>query len=75
MKANGVTLYNPHAKKQFESDFGAYACDTKTALDSTQPRRNGFLFFQTPDKRPVDMTQRLTLVVERLPQPVNIPLN
>jgi hypothetical protein len=75
MKANGVTLYNPHSKKQFESDLGSYALDTKTPLDSNQPRRRGFLFFQTPDKRPVDSSQKLTLVVERLPQPATIPLN
>lgn len=72
MKANGVRLYNPHGKKQFESDLGAYAFDTKTPLTSN---RSGFLFFQTPDKRPVDTSQKLTLVIERLPQPASITLN
>ena len=75
MKANGVFLYNPYSKKQFQSDLGAYGIDLKTTLDSTQPQRRGFLFFQTPDKRPVENNQKLTLVIERLPQPVNIPLN
>jgi hypothetical protein len=75
MKANGVRLYNPNSKKQFESDFSAYAFDTKAPLDSNQPRRSGFLFFQSPDKRPVDTSQKLTLVIERLPQPASIPLN
>jgi hypothetical protein len=75
MKANGVFLYNPYSKKQFQSDFGAYGLDLKTPLDSSQPQRRGFLFFQTPDKRPVDSGQKLTLVIERLPQPVSIPLN
>ena len=75
MKANGVTLYNPHFKKQFETDFGAYGIDLKTPLDSSQSQRRGFLFFQTPDKRPVETAQRLTLQIERLPQPVSIPLN
>ena len=74
MKANGVSLYNPSAKKQFASDFGAYALDLKTPLDSSQPERHGFLFFQTPDKRPV-AGQKLTLSIDRLPQPVTIPLN
>jgi len=75
MKANGVSFYNPHSKKQFESDFGAYGLDLKTPLDSSQPERHGFLFFQTPDKSPVDNNQKLTLVIERLPQPLTIPLN
>ena len=50
MKANGVTLYNPNSRKQFEQEFGAYAIDLKTPLSSSDPRRQGFLFFQTPDK-------------------------
>lgn len=74
MKADGIRLYNPHSKKQFESDLGAYAFNTKTLLDSNQ-HRSGFLFFQSPDKRPVDTSQKLTLLIERLPQPVSIPLN
>ena len=75
MKANGVFLYNPYSKKQFQSDLGAYRIDLKTQLDSNQSPRRGFLFFQTPDKRPVEYSQKLTLVIERLPQPVSIPLN
>ena len=75
MKANGVFLYNPYSKKQFQSDVGAYGLDVKTPLDSNQSQRRGFLFFQTPDKRPVVNSQKLTLVIERIPQPVNIPLN
>ena len=75
MKANGVFLYNPYSKKQFQSEFGAYGIDLKAPLDSNQPHRRGFLFFQTPDKRPVEYNQKLTLVIERLPQPVSIPLN
>ena len=75
MKANGVFLYNPYSKKQFQSEFGTYGIDLKAPLDSNQPQRRGFLFFQTPDKRPVENSQKLTLVIERLPQPVSIPLN
>jgi len=75
MKSNGVFLYNPHSKKQFQNDFGAYGIDLKTPLDSSQSQRGGFLFFQTPDKRPVESNQKLTLVIERLPQPVSIALN
>ena len=73
MKANQVFAYNPYSKKQFEQDLHAYSFDTKTPLNSGQ--RSGFLFFQTPDKHPVDNTAKLTLVIERLPQPVTVALN
>ena len=75
MKANGVTLYNPNSRKQFAEEFGAYAIDLKTPLSSSDPRRQGFIFFQTPDKRPVRNDLRLTLSVERLPQAASIVLN
>lgn len=75
MKANGISLYNPHSRKQFEQEFGAYAIDLKAPLSSSDPRRRGFLFFQTPDKRPVKSDLRLTLSVERLPQAATITIN
>jgi len=75
MKANGIFAYNPNSRKQFESEFGAYAIDVKTPLSSGDSRRQGFLFFQTPDKRPVRSGQQLTLVIERLPQPASITIN
>ena len=75
MSANGVTLYNPNSRKQFERDFGAYAIDLKTPLSSSDSRRQGFLFFQTPDKKAVTSDQQLTLTVERLPQPTTITIN
>jgi hypothetical protein len=75
MKANGLSLYNPNARKQFEQEFGAYAIDLKRPLSSEDPRRRGFIFFQTPDKGPVKSDLRLTLTVERLPQVVTIELN
>src|SRR5690349_12260320 len=75
MKANGVRLYNPNSRKQFEQEFGAYAIDLKTPLSSTDPRRQGFLFFQTPDKHAVTGAQKLTLTVERLPQTASVTIN
>jgi hypothetical protein len=75
LKANGVFAYNPNSRKQFEKEFGAYAIDLKTPLSSGDPRRQGFLFFQTPDKRPVRSGQQLTLTVERLPQTATISVN
>jgi len=61
--------------EQFEQEFGAYAIDLKAPLSSEDPRRRGFIFFQTPDKRPVKSDLRLTLSVERLPQAASIELN
>jgi hypothetical protein len=75
MKANNVFLYNPNSRKQFEKEFGAYAIDLKTPLSSSDNRRQGFLFFQTPDKQPVQSGQQLTLTVERLPQLATITIN
>lgn len=75
MKANDVFAYNPNSRKQFEQEFGAYAIDLKRPLSSDDPRRQGFLFFQAPDKRAVRNDLRLTLTVERLPQVASIELN
>jgi len=75
LKANGIFAYNPNSRKQFEKEFGAYAIDLKTPLSSGDSHRQGFLFFQTPDKRPVPSGKHLTLTVERLPQPASITIN
>ena len=75
MKANGVFAYNPNSRKQFEKEFGSYAIDLTTPLTSSDSRRRGFIFFQTPDKGPVRTSQQLTLTVERLPQPATIQVN
>lgn len=75
MKAEGVIAYNPNSRKQFESEMSAYAIDLKTTLSSGDSHRRGFLFFQTPDKLPVQTGQQYTLTVERLPQPVSITVN
>lgn len=75
LSANGVTLYNPSSRKQFEEEFMAYALDLKTPLSPTDRRRQGFLFFLTPKKEPVSSPRGLALLAERLPQPVEIELN
>ena len=75
IKANGVYAYNPNSRKQFEKEFGAYGIDLKTPLSSGDTRREGFLFFQTPDERPVPSGQQLTLTIERLPQLPTIQIN
>ena len=75
LKANGVYAYNPNSRKQFEQEFGAYAIDLKPPLSTTDPRRQGFLFFQTPDKNAVTSDKSLTLTVERLPQTATVQIN
>ena len=74
MNAEEIKLYNPHSKKQFESDFGAYDLDLKTPLSPAKLERRGFLFFETPKKVPVEKAN-LTLSVERLPTPLTINVN
>lgn len=75
MKANDVYAYNPNSKKQFEKEFTAYAIDLKAPLSDADRRRQGFLFFQTPKKDPVESPNGLVLTVEKLPQPVTIQIN
>ena len=75
LKANGVFAYNPNSRKQFEKEFGAYGIDLKTPLSSTDSHRQGFLFFQTPDKQPANSDLRFSLVVEGLPQSATITIN
>ena len=75
MKANGISAYNPNSRKQFEKEFGAYELDHETPLTPEERRRQGFLFFQSPDKQAVESPRGLTLTIERLPQPVEVKLN
>ena len=75
LKANGVFAYNPHSRKQFEKEFSAYELDLKSPLSSVERRRQGFLFFQSPNKEPVASPRGLVLQIERVPQPASITLN
>jgi hypothetical protein len=75
LKANDVYAYNPNSRKQFEKEFTAYAIDLKSPLSSADQRRQGFVFFETPKKEPVESPRGLVLSVERLPQRVEIQLN
>lgn len=75
LSANEVYAYNPNSRKQFEKEFSSYAIDLKTPLTSSDNRRQGFLFFQSPKNEPLESNSGLTLHIERLPQPVEIKLN
>jgi hypothetical protein len=75
LKANEVYAYNPNSRKQFEKEFTAYGIDLKSPLSTSDRRRQGFLFFETPKGEPVESPRGLILMIERLPQPVEIALN
>lgn len=75
LKANDVYAYNPNSRKRFEEEFTAYGIDLKSPLSDSDRRRQGFLFFETPKKEPVENSRGLVLLIERLPNPVEIALN
>jgi hypothetical protein len=75
LKANDVSFYNPKSRKQFEKEFSAYAIDLESPLSASERRHQGFLFFETPHKAPIESPRGLVLIVEGLPQQVEIPLN
>ncbi|HKR60578.1 MAG TPA: hypothetical protein VJS64_12735 [Pyrinomonadaceae bacterium] len=75
LKANEVYAYNPSSRKQFEIEFGAYGLDRKTPLTSGEHKRQGFLFFQTPDKSAVSSPRGLVLAIEGLTEPLTITIN
>jgi len=75
LKGNGVRLYNPDSRQQFEKEFTAYGIDLQTPLSASERRRQGFLFFRAPEKGPVASPSGLTLTLNGLPQPVEIKLN
>ncbi len=75
LQANEIFVYNPNSRKQFEKEFTAYGIDLSAPLSDTDRRHQGFIFFQTPKKGAVESPKGLVLVIERLPQPVEIPLN
>ena len=75
LKANGVTLYNPNARKRFEKEFREYEFNLKDPLTHTEGKRQGLLVFISPQKEPVASPKNLTLTIEGLAQPVELRLN
>jgi hypothetical protein len=75
LKANDIYVYNPNSRKQFEKEFGGYGIDLKTPLSAGERRRQGFLFFQAPDKQPVRSQGGLVLSITGLAQPLEMALN
>ena len=75
LKANGLTLYNPNARKTFEKEFRAYEFNVKDPLTHAEGKRQGLLIFLSEKKEPVASPKNLTLNVEGLAQPVALKLN
>ncbi|MDQ6653047.1 MAG: hypothetical protein M3Y84_09915 [Acidobacteriota bacterium] len=75
LKANDVYTYNPTSRKQFEKEFAAYAIDLKSPLSASERRHQGFVFFETPHKLPIESPRGLVLVIEGLPQQLEIRLS
>ncbi len=75
LKANGVFLYNPNSRKQFEKEFRAYELDLKTPLSHAEGRRRGLVIFQTAGKVPVASPRGLVMSVGGLAQTVSLKLN
>lgn len=74
LEANDVTFYNPSSRKEFEESFRAHALDLETPLGPSE-RREGLIFFQTPHKEAVESPRSLTLVIEKIPQALELRLN
>ena len=75
LKANNIRLYNPNARKTFETEFRAYEFDLKTPFTGAERKRQGLIIFQSPKKDPVTSPRGLVLSIEGLAQPVNLNLN
>lgn len=75
LKANDIRLYNPNARKTFETEFRAYEFDLKTPFANAERKRQGLVIFQSPRKDPVASPRGLVLSIEGLAQPVSLKLN
>lgn len=75
LKANGVFVYNPHSRKQFEKEVRAYELDLKTPFAHDERRRQGLVFFLSPHKEAVASPHGLTMSIDGLPQPATLQLN
>ncbi len=52
LKANGVFAYNPNSRKQFESEFGAYALISRLRYHRPTRAGKGFSSFKLPTNVP-----------------------
>jgi hypothetical protein len=74
LEANQVTFYNPSSRREFEERVSAHALELDAPLGPSE-RRQGLIFFQTPQKEPVESPRGLVLTIERLAQPIELRLD
>jgi hypothetical protein len=75
LKANGVFNYNPNSRKTFEKEFRAYELDLKSPLTAAERRRQGLIFFLSPQQEPVTSPRNLVLTIQGLTEPASLNLN
>lgn len=73
-KANGIYIYTPSSRKEFLEGVQTHALNVDLPLAQGE-KRAGILFFQTPDKVPVEKPQGLVLRVEKLTEKIELRLN
>lgn len=74
LKANGVFAYTPSSKQEFLDGMKTHALNVDAVLNQNE-KRQGILFFQTPDKKAVEKPQGLVLKVEKLAEKIELRLN
>jgi len=74
LDANEVFFYNPASRKEFEERVRAHAFDIVTPLAAGE-RRQGLVFFQTPQKEAVESPRGLVLTIDKLAQPIELRLD
>jgi hypothetical protein len=74
LESNQITFYNPASRTEFEERVSAHALDLLTPLAPAE-RRQGLIFFQTPQKEAVESPRGLVLTIEKLSQPVELRLD
>jgi len=74
LDANGVFAYTPASKQEFTDGLISYALNVSVPLSQNE-KRQGILFFQTPDKKAVEKPQGLVLKVDKLSEKTELKLN
>ncbi len=74
LKANGVYAYTPASKQEFTDGLKSYVLNVDVPLNPND-KRQGVLFFQTPDKKPVEKPQSLVLKIDKLSEKIELKLN
>ena len=73
-KANKIFAYTPASRKEFLEGVQTHALNVDLPLVQGE-KRAGVLFFQTPNKEPVEKPQGLILRVEKLAEVIELRLN